>query len=126
MLEAVDDPGDDPIETAWKEVLASWPDEAAHKRFISLASALKRLADAGKHYREVRDAPDSLSTYRDLPNRREIATKRIDEILGVAMLTMAATKTPPPEKKHPKLMMVAAGVMLALLLYAAWAFWQMG
>jgi hypothetical protein len=121
----VDSAGDDPIETAWRELLTTWGDEAAHKRFISLASSLKRLGDAGRHYREVRDAPDSLSTYRDLPNRREIATKRIDEILGVAMLTMAAVKTLPPDKKHPKLVMIAAGICLAMIVFAAWSFMRM-
>ena len=124
-MEAADDPADDPVEVAWKQVLASWSEDAAHKRFISLCSSLNRLADAGRHYREVRDAPDSLSTYRDLPNRSEIAKKRIDEILGVAMLTMTAHKTPPPEKKHPKLAMVAGGICLVMILFAVWSLLRM-
>ena len=122
MLDAVAEPGNDPIETAWAELLGSWEDDAAHKRFIGLASGLGRLADAGRKYREARDAPDSSADLGALPKRREIAEKRIGEILGIAVVTMAAHKTAPPEKNHPKLLFVATGVCLAMILFAVWAF----
>lgn len=116
---------DDPVESAWRELLAHWTEEAAHKKFIALAQSLDRLADAGKRYREARDAPESLATYRDLANRSEIAKKGIDSILGAAMVRMATTRTPPPTKKHPKLTFVALGICTALILYALWAFIRM-
>ena len=113
---------EDPVEVAWREVLAHWTEEPAHKRFIALAQALDRLADAGRRYREVRDAPDADGPYRALPDRREIAKKRIDDILGVAMVAMAATKTPPATKKHPKLTFLALGICTGMVLFALWAY----
>jgi hypothetical protein len=114
--------GEDPIDVAWQQVLGSWGEEAAHKRFIALAQSLGRLGDAGRRYREVRESPEGDGPYRDLTDRREIAKKRIDEILGVAMVAMAATKTPPPSKKHPKLTFLAIGVCAGMVLFALWAY----
>ena len=52
------DVSEDPIEVAWREVEASWEDEAAHKRFLTLCQSFDRLADAGARYRAVREGDE--------------------------------------------------------------------
>ncbi len=106
----------DPLDEAWTDLQDQWSDEAAHKRYIGLATSLGRLAEAGKHYREVRDDPAAPA------ERREIAKKRIDQLLAAALAAMAATKSPPAPKQHPKLVFVAAGICAAMILFALWAF----
>src|SRR5262245_60034251 len=109
---------DDPLQTAWDELEKSWSDPAAHKKLIGLAASLGRLADAGRRYRDVRDGKD------ETPERREMAKKSIDQILAAGMAMITAEKTAPAPKQHPKLFFVAAGVCLAMVLFALWAFFR--
>jgi hypothetical protein len=42
-------------EAAWAEVLATWSDEAAHRRYLALFQSLEALAVAGARYKAVLD-----------------------------------------------------------------------
>jgi hypothetical protein len=101
----------DPIETAWAQVLAEWADPAAHRRFLVLCQSMNRLAEAGKRYRAVRDGE---------PERRADAQKRIDEILTLAMATLAQTKSDPAPKRRPWMLIVAIGIAGSVVMSAFW------
>jgi len=66
---------EDPIEVSWAAVEARWNEDQAHRSFITLASTLGRLADAGAKYRVVRDTD---------PEREEDARRRIDQLFAQA------------------------------------------
>jgi hypothetical protein len=77
---------DDPIERAWADVEASWNQPEVHKRFLFVCDSLDRLAEAGRRYRAVKDGD---------PERRAVAEKQIDALLGLAMTRVKADKTEP-------------------------------
>lgn len=105
------------IEAEWQRVAGAWDEPAAHRRFLVLCQSLGRLDQAGRRYREVRDRE---------PERRADAERRLDEILALAMQSLAALKTEPPPKRPLWLVLLAAlvggaivVVSLVLLLRAA-------
>jgi hypothetical protein len=103
----------DPLDEAWARVLATWDDDDAHRRFVSLAVALGRLPEAGRRYREVRDGD---------PDRRASAERHIEKLFGLAVQTLEAQKTPPPDPRaNKKLLFVAIGVALSLVGAVAWS-----
>jgi len=106
---------DDAIETAWEEVLAQFDDEAAHKRFLTLAAGLGALGEAGRRYRAIKDDPDD--------PRAEMAAAQVDRLLGLAMQNLEPLKTPPNRKKNIKTVMflLALGVSGTLVAHAVWS-----
>lgn len=108
-----DDDGDDPIATAWDEVLDAWDDERAHKRFLVLCERLDRLGDAGRRYRAMKD---------EVPARAEMADRQIERVLGLAMQNLAPLRTPPPRRGPRSPMFLFAlsvsGALIASALYS--------
>lgn len=99
---------DDSIERAWAEVEAAWSQPEVHKRFLLVCDSLDRLADAGRRYREVKDAD---------PERRAAAEKQIDALLGLAMARVKAIKTE-PRKGRSRVEWVGIGLAAVLLFVA--------
>lgn len=106
-----DDPLPSPsLAPAWEHVLRDWNDEVAHRKFLALCSATDRLAEAGRCYRTVRDND---------PERAEMASRQIDELLSLAMQNLAVLKTKPRRRTRKTLMFLfALGVSLALVVTA--------
>ena len=104
----------DAVEEGWARVEEAWDDDAAHRRFISLCATLGRLDEAGGRYRAIRDA-------RDDP-RADAAKKRIDQLFAVAMRSLEAHRTPPPEKRNTKLLFFAIGLFVVIVGTSLWAF----
>ncbi len=77
------------IEAEWQNVRASWGDETAHKKFIALAHALNALPLAGRRYRELGDADETLRTD---------TKKHIDAIQSIALRALIEA-TPRTERK---------------------------
>ena len=103
---------DDPIEAAWRQLEATWDDEAAHKKFLALCAATDRMAEAGRRYREVRESD---------PERAEVAKAQIDRLLVMAMQNLEALKTEPTQRSGKTVMfLVALGVSLSLIVTALW------
>ena len=105
---------DDPVEATWQEVLASFDDEAAHKKFLTLCAGLGRLGDAGARYRAIKDAPDD--------PRAAMASAQVERLLALAMQNLDGLKSPPPDKTTTKtvLLLVALGVSGAMIAHAVW------
>lgn len=101
---------DDPIEVSWAKVQAHWTEDQVHRSFISLASTLDRLADAGGKYRSVRDND---------AERGEDARRRIDQLFAEAAqgLRIAHPETKQLVRAHKviKLSIILALAGLALL-----------
>jgi hypothetical protein len=104
---------DDPIERAWSETTTRWDDPKAHQIFVALCSSTGRLAEAGRRYREARKDPA----------RAARADEQIERILGIAMQSLAATKSEPGVRNAKlRAFLVALGMMIAFGASAAWAF----
>lgn len=97
----------DPIDVAWAEVEASWDDPTAHKRFVALCQSLRRLPEAGQHYRSVREGADE--------DRSKVAKREIDRILTMALASLEAIRTPPPSRRSPIMLFIALVVAVALM-----------
>ncbi|MBN8615769.1 MAG: hypothetical protein J0L92_34560 [Deltaproteobacteria bacterium] len=95
----------DPIEAAWAQVEASWESAEAHKKFLVLCDSFDRLAEAGRRYRAVKDAD---------PKRRVEAEKRIEELLGLAMVRVRVDKVE-PGKVRSRVEWIALGVSIVLV-----------
>jgi hypothetical protein len=103
---------DDPIEHAWKKVVAEWGDERAHKAFLLLCSTSGALGEAGRRYREVREND---------PARADEAKRQIDKLLGMAMQNITALKTESPKSANRTILFgVAIVIAGALGLSAIW------
>ena len=102
---------DDDLDRAWSDVLGAWEDERAHERFLVLADATGRLAEAGRRYREVRERE---------PARRAVAERRIDEILGKAIAKMKVIESSEPATARSRLEWIGLGVSAALIAAALW------
>jgi hypothetical protein len=97
---------DEDLEAVWAKVLDAWDDPAAHRRFLTLAAATRRLAFAGSRYRQVKESdPD--------PLRRQEADRRIDEILALAMSSLELEKTR-PSRARSRIEWIAYGVSAVL------------
>lgn len=103
-----DGPTLDPIEAAWREVDDAWEDEAAHKRFMVLATSLDRLQDAGLKYRQQRESN---------PERAEVAAERINELLSQAMVRLMSQATPSQPAALTRRRVSIVGFALALVLF---------
>ncbi len=99
----------DSIEEAWAQVEAEWESEEAHRRFVGLCVALDRLPDAGKRYREVREAD---------PSRREDAIKRIDTLIALATQQLQDTRVGPVTNQHKRTLTWAAFFIMLVLMGA--------
>jgi len=101
------DSPEDPVDVEWRRLSSEWDNDKAHKRFLMLCASFKRLADAGRLYREVRESD---------PERRERATQQIDRILGLAMQDLELTKSPPSKdvQKWIRWVAFAIGTLLVL------------
>ena len=102
---------EDDLDRAWAEVLAAWDDEKAHSRFVALAGATGRHAEAGRRYREVKETD---------PARRAVAERRIDEILGHAVAHALGARRVEPAVARSRLEWIALGVSTALIAAALW------
>ncbi len=98
----------DPVATGWSRVEEDWDSPEAHRRFLGLCAELDRLADAGTRYRSVRDND---------PQRAETAAKQIDSVLAVAMAKLDVTKTVARPRKNRRVLYMAVGVALAMVVY---------
>ncbi len=103
---------DDPIDAAWVALGTDWERDERHRAFVQLASALDRLPEAARRYRE------SLA----VPAHATRAQGGLDEVLRVAM----AKLTPPPREERPVrgmwiLPLGALAMVLALTVAAAQA-----
>ncbi|MCB9597954.1 MAG: hypothetical protein H6719_34880 [Sandaracinaceae bacterium] len=106
---------EDPVEEIWQEVLASFDDEAVHKKFLTLCAGLDRLGEAGARYRPITADEDD--------PRREMAKRQVDRLIGLAMQNLDAIKTPPTKKGNLKtiIFLVALGVSGALVAHSLWS-----
>ena len=108
-----DGPDADPLEPAWAVVLREWDDPLAHKRFLTLCASTDRFGDAGRRYREIREAE---------PERAEVAKAQIDQLLAMAMQNLQALKTERrPRNNKTAMTLVAVGVSGALVISALWS-----
>ncbi len=96
---------EDPIELAWTEVEAAWNQPEAHKRFLLVCDSVGRLAEAGRRYRQVKESD---------PERRAMAEKQIDALLGLAMTRVKADKTE-PRKGRSRVEWIGIGLAVVLL-----------
>jgi len=96
---------DDSIEHAWAEVEAAWETPEAHKRFLLLCDSLDRLAEAGTRYRAVKNGDTE---------RRAVAEKQIDALLGLAMTRVRADKTE-PRRGRSRVEWIGIGLAVVLL-----------
>lgn len=107
-----DEPGD-ALEAAWGKLLEDFADEDAHRRFQALASTLGKLPEAGARYRKVRDDDAD-------PAKKEVARRQIERLLGLAMQSLAVEKSPPRKPQQDRrLLFIAAGITIVMLLYVA-------
>ncbi len=97
----------DPVAEAWAKVDRDWDDPEAHRRFIALCRTLGRLPEAGRRYREVREADAA---------RRATAEARIADLLAAATLELQAHRSEPPARRDRRwVTLLGALVMLALM-----------
>src|SRR5687768_16634181 len=97
---------EDELESAWKDVLDAWDDDAAHKRFLILADSSDQLAEAGRLYRELK-ARDA--------SRSAAAQQRINEILAKAVARMKVARTPVKAPIRSRVEWVGFGLSAALI-----------
>ncbi len=101
------------IEEAWARVTRDWDDAQAHEAFLVLCASTERLGEAGRRYREIREAD---------PERVERASAQIDRVLALAMQNLSALKTEPdPRSAKTKMFLLALGVSGAMVLSAVFA-----
>jgi len=103
----------DPIEEAWERVEADWANQESHRRFIGVCVALDRLPEAGKRYRDVREAD---------PARREDAIQQIDRLIGLATQQLQDTRVQPRSDEHKRTLTWAAFFIMLLLMGAGLLF----
>jgi hypothetical protein len=98
---------------AWREVLARWEDEQAHRAYLSRFSDLEGLAQAGRRYRHrLAERPGDPVALRF----RDEVVKRA-AVQGIAQLP----RTPPPPELGPGARRAAlAALLLAAALSVAW------
>jgi hypothetical protein len=89
----------DAIEESWQNVLASWGDDDAHRRFINLCALTNQLAEAGKRYRDVRDSD---------PSRRDDAARRIDQLFAAAVQALEPIRSKPTTRSRTSLFFIVA------------------
>jgi hypothetical protein len=109
--------GADPIEAAWTELEGHWDDPAAHKKFLTLADSLDRLALAGQRYRAVKEQ----ATKDGDAARAATAAKQIDVLLGLAMGRVKAVEKTDLPPKRSRIEWIAFGVSTALIAAALWS-----
>lgn len=112
MNETPQSPADDPLGEAWEKVDRAWDDPEAHRRFLALATTLGRLPEAGRRYREVRERS---------PERRALAEKQTERLLGLAMQDLARIRTPPPDTGKRVTTWLGAAIAVMLVGVATWA-----
>lgn len=100
------------LDAQWSAVLAAWDDPESHRRFLALAEFLDCLGEAGRRYREIRDAD---------PARAALAQARIDEIVGRAMARLRPTS---PDEYTSGRKRVAWAVSFASLLVLVWVLFR--
>ncbi len=93
------------VRSAWEEVERSWPEDAAHRKFLALCETLGCLEEAGRRYREVREAEDG---------REEDAQRRIEQLIARAMTRIQTTRKEPDPR--PRRITVILGIVLTLML----------
>lgn len=101
------------LESAWQQVSEDWSNEQNHRKFIVLCQATGQLSYAARRYRHV-IATD--------PLRKTDAEHHIEEITLAALAGLAVDRVALPEKRYSRLTLVAMGVFIAMLGWAAWAF----
>lgn len=108
---------DEPLDAAWRRVLAEWENGKAHEAFLMLSASTDRLADAGRRYREVREED---------PSRADVADAQIERVLGLAMLRLDALKTErAPRSPKTRMFLLALGMSGAMIASAIWALLRM-
>lgn len=103
----------DPLDEAFAALLADFDNDELHKRFLALAQATGRLPDAGRRYRELKDAE---------PARAAAVQKRLDALLAVALADLAQRRPVRDDRPKQRLFWVALGVALFI---AASAIYQL-
>jgi hypothetical protein len=73
------------VEAAWRRVEQDWGNEEAHRHFIAFCATRGALDQAGRRYREVRDA--------DL-TRRDAASRHLDAVMAAAVAQLSRTRSP--------------------------------
>ena len=105
-------PPDELVEALWKRCLEAWDDEGPHRAILEHALRTEKLADLAGRYR----------AFKDDPEKRDRAQKKIDAIVASAMQLMMATKTP-PRTKTPWTWTAAS--VLAFLIVSTWLSWML-
>jgi len=103
---------DELFEALWKRCLDGWDDEGPHRAILEHALRTEKLADLAGRYR----------AFKDDPEKRERAQKKVDGIVAAAMQLMMATKTP-VRTKTPWTWTAAA--VLTFLIVCAWLSYQL-
>jgi hypothetical protein len=106
------DGGDLPgLEAAWRKLEQDWDSDEAHRRFVAYCAQHGALDQAGRRYRQVRDAN---------PARRDAATRRLSAVMVAALEQLSLARTPPRAARR-RLVWLMVGACGFLLLQAVLA-----
>ena len=112
-------PAPNAFEQAWKKVIDNWESDEAHNQLISFCQATETLAEAGKHYRAIRDLDDE---------RAPIAARQIKRIVVLAMQNLELQRTTPDHYAPYQRWLLLLSILIAgaLVSAAIWAWTHMG
>ena len=106
------DPDPDPaFFELWGRVVGAWDDDRAHAAFLEYAIASRKMPQAAACYR----------SQTEVPERSELAKKKLSALVIAATAMLESMRTPRPQGGSWKMTLVAALVasaLVGLLLYA--------
>jgi hypothetical protein len=107
---------DPALEALWAKVLENWPNEERHRALLDYARQQGKLADVAALYRAV------ASSDGEADERTELATKKLSNIVTLAMLELESSRTA-AETERPKRVItwIAFFALLAILMLVGWA-----
>jgi hypothetical protein len=101
----------DPVlEALWRRVLDAWDDPRAHEAALEHAVRKQTLAELAGRYRAI--SGDA--------RRKDVATARLNAIVGAALLLMESAKTPPRTGIPIGITLSAAAACAVVLGWLAW------
>lgn len=107
---------EDPIEEAWKELLASWDDKAAHVKFLARCEAQGNRKAAGQLYSRIRIED---------PAKADTAQTHLNALIAGAWASVPAFSSPRKTRHFSFIRALAMVVAIVLILASGYMIFRM-